>query len=445
MHEIDLLAEDTSVEVIVRRLQQRARLRRRAAIGESGELVLEGDEREEFSNIHLSPELFFQLDYAARIFDPRDTPGNTRFIAVKRAVQRVMRVYTTRQVEFNATVVRVLKKLFDILHEIVDKFNYFRRAEVALIRRIEYVEGALRDIYKHRTRLEALEEEGRQLNRRVSLLEDLRNRLELALAENIVLRQRLEDVLAHAASAPPAPSGYTCAASAADTPAASAQLNNDHLYFPYLNADRAIEDVIRERVRYYLPFFNVPEAPPGYIVDIGCGRGEFLDVCRAAGVPCRGIDLNEDMVRHCQTKGLDVTQAGALDYLQAQTDGSLRGIIACHVLEHLPPLDVMTFLRLCMRKLAPGGRLVIETPNPKSVFGMTMFYRDFTHQKPLHPYTLKFLLEQLGAQHVSVEELHRAPEQLELVEGGNDVINANFRKLNEIVYGFLDYAVMAVR
>lgn len=433
------MAEETSVETIAQRLQQQARQRRQAAAGECGGEVFEDEGHEQFSNIHLSPELFFQLDYAARIFDPRDTPGNTRLKAVKRAVQRVMRVYTTRQVEYNATVVRVLKKVFDILHEIVDKFNYFRRAEVALIRRVEHVENALRDVYNHRMRLEALEEESRQLNRRVSLVEDLRNRLELALAENIVLRQRLEDVLAHRDGAAAALGLH------AGKPAAYLQLNNDHLYFPYLNADRAIEDVIRERVEHYIPFFKVPEAPPGYILDVGCGRGEFLEVCRAAGMACRGIDLNVDMVRHCQAKGLDVSQAGALEYLQAQADGSLRGIIACHVLEHLQPLDVLAFLRLCMRTLAPGGRLVIETPNPKSLFGMTMFYRDFTHEKPLHPYTLKFLLEQLGAQHVTLEELHRAPERLELVEGGHDVINANFRKLDAIVYGFLDYAVMAVR
>jgi 2-polyprenyl-3-methyl-5-hydroxy-6-metoxy-1,4-benzoquinol methylase len=473
IRDTDLLAEETSVETIVRRVQQRLRQRRRVSTLDVEEPVLEQDELEQFSNIHLAPDFFFQLDYAARIFDPRDTPGNTRFVFIKKAIQRDMRVYTTRQVEFNATVVRVLNKLFDVLHEIVEKFNYFRRAEVNLTRRMEYnetmvgntlkmlhhqrqriesVEGFSRDLYQHRTRLEALEEAERQLNRRVSGLEDLRNRLEHALAENAALRQRLEQALARVAPTPPPAAAGVPAAPADVAPALSAeqahtQLLNDYLYFPYLNEDRSIEDVIRERVRHYLPFFSAttPPQPPGYLVDIGCGRGEFMDICRDANLPCKGIDINEDMVRHCGDKGHDVTQAGAVAYLQAQADASLRGIISCHVIEHMPAVEMLAFLRLCVRKLAPGGRLVLETPNPKSIFGLSMFYRDFTHEKPIHPQTMKFLLQELGMQRVDVEELHKAPEHLETAIAGNAVISANFRKLDAMVFGYLDYAVMAIR
>ncbi len=472
IRDIELLAEETSVETILRRVQQRLRQRQRVAPLDVDEPLLEQDEIEQFSNIHLSPDFFFQLDYAARIFDPRDTPGNTRFVFFKKIIQRIIRIYSTRQVEFNATLVRVLNKLFDVLHEIVEKFNYFRRAEVNLTRRMEYnetmvgnslkmlhhqrqrietTEGFSRDLYQHRTRLESLEEEERQLNRRVSGLEDLRNRLEHSLAENAALRQRLERLLAHAAQLPAA-AGAPASTTPAPAPALAAEqarvrLLNDYLYFPYLNEDRSIEDVIRERVRHYLPFFAapVPACAQGWLVDIGCGRGEFMDICRAAKLPCKGIDINEDMVKHCLDKGHDVAQAGAVSYLQAQPDASVRGIISCHVVEHMPAAELLAFLRLCVSKLAPGGRLVLETPNPSSIFGLSLFYRDFTHEKPIHPQTMKFLLHELGMHQVEIEELHKAPEHLETVIPGNAVLSANFRKLDAMVFGYLDYAVMAIR
>lgn len=441
IRDIDLLTEETSVETIARRLQQR--YRQRAA---GGGVTSAHEEVEEFSNIHLAPEIFFQLDYAARIFDPRDTPGNTRLIWLKKAIQRVMRVYTTRQVEFNATVVRILNRFFDVLHEVVEKFNYFRRAEVRLMRRIEHVEKFSQDLYQHRTRLEALEEAERQLSRRLSAVEDLRNKLEHALAENAALRQRLEDMLARGTGGGAKETSVVASAGVAPTREAWEVLNNDYLYLPYLNEDRAIEEVIRERVRYYLPFFTAsePAQPAGEIVDIGCGRGEFLDVCREEGIRCCGVDVNEDMVRHCRAKGHRVERGDAVGYLQGVRDGSLRGIMACHVIEHLPPAAVLTFLRLCVRKLAPGGRLVIETPNPSSVFGLSMFYRDFTHERPIHPSTLKFLLRELGMQEVEVEELHRAPERLQTA-AGDEVSAENFEKLDRVVFGYLDYAVKAIR
>jgi len=475
IRDIELLAEETSVETILRRVQQRLRQRQRVSSLDVDEPILEQDEIEQFSNIHLSPDFFFQLDYAARIFDPRDTPGNTRFIFLKKVVQRIIRIYSTRQVEFNATIVRILNKLFDVLHESVEKFNYFRRAEVNLTRRMEYnetmvgntlkmlhhqrqrietTEGFSRDLFQHRTRLESLEEEERQLNRRVSGLEDLRNRLEHSLAENAALRQRLERLMAQAAQQPAATAAATpsagtppAAATAVSAEQARTRLLNDYLYFPYLNEDRSIEDVIRERVRHYLPFFAapVPACAQGWIVDIGCGRGEFMDICRAAQLPCKGIDINEDMVKHCLDKGHDVLQAGAVRYLEAQPDASVRGIISCHVVEHMPAMEMLAFLRLCVRKLAPGGRLVLETPNPSSIFGLSLFYRDFTHEKPIHPQTMKFLLHELGMHQVEIEELHKAPEHLETVIPGNAVLSANFRKLDAMVFGYLDYAVMAVR
>ena len=445
MYQLDTRREDTSVETILRRVQHRLR-QEQGSLPEP--MPSEPDScgiRRLFDNIHIEPEMYFTLDYAGRIYDPRTVPGNTRFRRLKGIVMRVMRLYTTRQVEFNGTVLRVLNAMFDKLHEIVDQFNYFREAEVRLQQRIEQDETAqgafLEQLHGQRQRIERLEGRERILDRRLSHVENLENRLAHALAENIALRQRLDSLVLH----------WSGTANPAETKQVTgddhAALLNEHLYLPLLNEDRGIESVIKARVQRYLPLFarqadagTLAKAP---VLDVGCGRGEFLDACREARIPCQGVDINEDMARQCEAKGHRVACADAVQHLRSLGDRSLRGIVAIQVVEHLPPAQVIEFLKLSVHKLSPGGRLVIETPNVTSFFALSMFYRDFTHQQPIHPDTLTFMLQSLGMREIKRLDLSPVDEALRLDPVEEPAMAANIRKLNDIVYGHLDYAILA--
>ena len=139
------------------------------------------------------------------------------------------------------------------------------------------------------------------------------------------------------------------------------------------------------------------------VLDVGCGRGEFLELLRDAGIPARGVDLNTEMVERCLAKGLDVTSGDALAYLAELPDASLGGIIACQVVEHLQPDDLLRFIELAARRLRPGGVIVLETINPASWIAFFESYiRDLTHVRPVHPDTLRYLLIANGFQQAEI-------------------------------------------
>jgi len=226
-------------------------------------------------------------------------------------------------------------------------------------------------------------------------------------------------------------------------------LHDDHLYFPYLNEDRGIEGIISNRVKRYVPFFSKlafsKDISNPYVIDIGCGRGEFLEECKKAAIPCRGIEVNQDLVAYCKEKGYDVDFNNAISYLSGLEDNSLSGIISCHVIEHFHPSSLLDFLKLSIQKLTPEGRIILETPNPTSLFALCNFYKDFTHVHPVHPDTLQFLLKQLGLKDITKLEL--SPPSDELLDDPEDdsLMSKNIKKLNKIIYGHLEYAVFATK
>ncbi len=192
------------------------------------------------------------------------------------------------------------------------------------------------------------------------------------------------------------------------------------------------------------------------MLDVGCGRGEFIDLLNARGIPARGIDLNHEMAEVCRARGLSVTEADAVGYLSSLPDGSLRGIFAAQVVEHLEPAYLLKFLELAFVKLRPGGRLVLETLNPACWMAFFESYiRDITHKWPLHPETLKYLVTASGFSRADLE--FRSPvapqDRLQpiLVPEGADLairdlaetFNSNAEKLNARMFTFMDYAVVA--
>lgn len=145
---------------------------------------------------------------------------------------------------------------------------------------------------------------------------------------------------------------------------------------------RGSEATIRERQRAYLPLLNGCTTA----LDVGCGRGELLELMAEIGVEATGIDIDPAMVAHCRQKGLTgVETADAVSHLQGVDDESLGAILALQVIEHLPYSELVAFLRSSHRKLRPGGRLIMETVNPHAPQALKQFWIDPTHQHPLFP------------------------------------------------------------
>ncbi|MFL6039081.1 MAG: methyltransferase domain-containing protein [Gaiellaceae bacterium] len=208
-------------------------------------------------------------------------------------------------------------------------------------------------------------------------------------------------------------------------------------YFAYESRMRGSVEAIRERQRPYVVDFR--DAAP--VLDVGCGRGELVGLLRDAGIEARGIDADADMVAYARGEGLDVEQADAVDYLARLPDVSLGGIFMGQVVEHLPPNVLVHALELAAQKLQPGGLLVAETINPLSPIALRNYYADLTHSQPLVPETLALLARQAGFATTDVRFLNEPADRL--TEPDDPVIAANVRRLNELLFAPLDYALVA--
>lgn len=153
------------------------------------------------------------------------------------------------------------------------------------------------------------------------------------------------------------------------------------IYRGFEDIFRGSEDFVRERQRVYLGFLS-GRSP---VLDVGCGRGEFLDLLAEAHIPAVGIDLDAGMIARCREKGHSVAHVDVLHYLAEQRDDSIGVIFAAQVIEHLAYPDLLSFLDLAHRKLIPGGLLIAETVNPHALSAFKTFWVDLTHHSPIFP------------------------------------------------------------
>jgi len=176
-------------------------------------------------------------------------------------------------------------------------------------------------------------------------------------------------------------------------------------------------------------------------LDLGCGRGEWLVLCKENGLAAKGVDINRIAVERCIALGMDAVQIDAIEYLQNLPDGSLGAVTAFHLIEHLSFKVFIRFLDEIVRVLKSGAIAIFETPNPENILvGAYKFYLDPTHRNPLPAPTIKFLVESKGFCHVKIEPLHPYDEESKINE---DTELA--RRFNEYFFSPQDYTLLGYK
>lgn len=365
--------------------------------------------------------------------------GPSRMAFLKQAVLRVARLYTVEQATFNQAVVSSLLELNVGLNEIrADMDRRLGSSQAALASTDLSVEQARAAVDQLEQRLSELrnllaEANERQAGDRTELL-NVRARVDMLLEE---ARRRLPEPL-----------------DADQLGRFSAELDGklDPLYKQLEDRFRGTRQHIIELQHEYLN--DVADLKDGSapIVDIGCGRGEWLELLKDHGIPAYGIDLNRTFVEANQARGLDVRLGDAVEHLESVPEGSIGAVTGFHIAEHLEFPLLVRLVDAARGALRPGGVLLLETPNPTNVIvGSSAFYIDPTHRNPLHPDLMEFLLSSRGFIDVEVRYLHPSDEQAFVApvakEGTaeHDAMNRIVEHLNWAFFGPQDFAVLGRR
>jgi 2-polyprenyl-3-methyl-5-hydroxy-6-metoxy-1,4-benzoquinol methylase len=383
----------------------------------------------------------------------------------KRFLARVLDWHVREQVEFNRKVVacvdasiealtetnRALSELGNriaVAEELKDIRNHWaewrqewerklEQNEIQFLRSVADLQGGFqhratlmdanyRDALRgqHAEYVAALDRSGIDIQKRLwADLERIRLEYErLIFSELRTIRQRAQITPVSAAPAGPEPTGQ------AGRPAPPG-----FDYGRFAERFRGTEEYVKSGQQFYLPYFTARRN----VLDIGCGRGEFLEMMRAAGVPTKGIDLSEESVATCRHKGLEAETADLFAWLADCPEASLDGIFCSQVVEHLPPDRLPEMIRLCASRLSRGGVIAIETPNPEclAIFA-THFYLDPTHHRPVPHPLLAFYLEEFGMGNIEVRKLSPAVETMPALAS----LPEDFR---DAFFGGLDYAILA--
>ena len=186
--------------------------------------------------------------------------------------------------------------------------------------------------------------------------------------------------------------------------------------------------------------------PP--LLDIGCGRGEFLELLAECGAPASGVEIDAALAEDGRRRGLDVATGDGLRHLASLPDGSLGAVVLLQVAEHLTPMQLIDLVAIARDKVRDGGLLLIETVNPQSLYTFAhAFYLDPTHSNPIHPAYLEFVVRQSGWPQVAIE--WRSPpasdEPLEPDPDASPAAAANIERLNRLLFAAQDYLLLAFK
>jgi SAM-dependent methyltransferase len=305
--------------------------------------------------------------------------------------------------------------------------------------------GEVRDEYRRRLEyLEALDAEGIQeiMRHNDALFARADQKLDRYRRETRDLLGSLGAALSVVQTAEPAQAVETVS-----------RAHEEHGYLELERRYRGTEEEIRERISAYLPWLK--DAAP--VLDVGCGRGEALALLRDHGIPARGIDSSARMVALCRERGLEAEEGDAFAALAALPEGSLGGVVSFHVIEHLPAALLDRLVRLAYRALKPGGVLILETPNPLSMLvAARSFWLDPTHQRPVHPESLKLMYELAGFDPVERLDLRPYPDSERLPEIDlatlpeeqrvlADRVNRLRDRLDELLFGYQDFGMVGTK
>ena len=415
-------------------------------------------------------------------------------------VQPILDPYLARQEKFNAEVVRHLNELgaaveqrlvaiHDSLFDLArDPRQLEARLEAALSNYDEALRdrqgvlfdaleeelwglrGALDDLYdKHAERMHFLEvrfvERAQAIDARFDekdkVLEQLQSRTSnIAEAELLETRTQLARVLDQVQAASKSESQPAGGGAAQHLDGELwrrlREWMRDEDYRAFQLRFRGDEAEITRRMSAHVGRF---EGVPGPVADLGCGRGEFLELLEAAGTEAIGVELNAADVESCAERGLQAECADLFDWLAARPERSLGGIFLAQVIEHIPPPDWSRLTDLAASRLAPGGRLVVETINPESLFALVRAYvLDPTHTRPVHPQLLSFMAHRSGLTDIDIVYQAEVPEVAQVarveetpfVEHASSLavvreLNLRIDQVNEMYAAPQEYALIASR
>ena len=216
----------------------------------------------------------------------------------------------------------------------------------------------------------------------------------------------------------------------------------DAFYVSFENRFRGPRRDIKRRLEFYLPYISATGAgaTDRPVLDLGCGRGEWLELLKEQKLAGRGVDINSAMIAQCQERGLEVVEADAIEYLRSLPKSSLGAITGFHIIEHLPLRTLLELVAESYRALQPGGVLIFESPNCKNILvGATNFYIDPTHRNPVFPDTASFILDSFGFTRIELQYLSPAEER------SSDHNGAGVAVLHELLYGPQDFAAIGYK
>lgn len=222
------------------------------------------------------------------------------------------------------------------------------------------------------------------------------------------------------------------------------KIRMDQFFSDFEEVFRGEKSEIKRRLEVYLPYVqetlaSSPVSADVQVLDVGCGRGEWLELMADRGIAALGIDLNEQKVSACLAAGLKAKSTDAIDYLRALPAGSLSVVTGFHLIEHLSFEQVLALFDAALSALKPDGLLIFETPNPENLLvGACSFYTDPTHKNPIVPAVVEFIAEQSGFAKADILRLHPYPQELQL-QGGS----SSDQIINQYFYGAQDFALIA--
>lgn len=362
---------------------------------------------------------------------------------LKKLIARSLGWFVRDQVEFNRTLIRSIDTLIETHNETNRALaDLAHRAEEIVTKLHEESEARVRGVEESlrasiRTNQNALQSQDAFLNgelrREITGIKELIARtgdeIQVRFWKEVEAVMTLQQTTIHQELRLIRQRAATLAASPQDPAPTAPSID----WMLFAQKFRGSEESIRESFRRYLKLFEGCTN----VLDIGCGRGEFLELMREAGVPARGIDLNAENIVLVRHKGLDAEEADAFQYLASLMDRSLDGIFCAQVIEHLTPTQAIELIRLCSQKLRPGSPILFETPNPEclAIFA-THFYLDPTHVRPVPPMLLAFYLEEAGFGLIEVTRFAQAEESMPSVRELPAEFHSQF-------FGELDYAISA--